>query len=248
MKKIMLNILLSTLFLSLPLLIIGQQSGYGYNSSNKTKCLSDEVRVEIQSKIQENRKKLNLAVNSNLKSNIIDSLIFPLAIADSIPGYAFFNGISQYVDQDISAGIQDYNCLDNTYDGHKGTDFFTFPFPWYLYESDLVHVVSALNGTIVFKQDGNFDRNCSIVAAEEWNGIYIQHADGSTAWYGHFKSGSLTAKSIGENVEKGEYLGVVASSGASSDAHLHLIPIKEIAILLIRILYGKNSYRIKTRE
>jgi len=222
MKKIILNILLSALFLSFPVLLISQQTGFGNNSSNKSKCLSDEARIEIQNKIQENRKKLNLTVNSSLKSDMVDSLIFPLVVADSILGYAYFNGISNYVDQDMTAGIQDYNCLDNTYNGHQGTDFFTFPFPWYLYENDLVHVISASSGTIVYKQDGNFDRNCSIVAAEEWNGIYVQHADGSTVWYGHFKSGSLTSKAIGDYVEKGEYLGVVGSSGASSDAHLHL--------------------------
>ncbi|MCB0643369.1 MAG: T9SS type A sorting domain-containing protein, partial [Phaeodactylibacter sp.] len=45
---------------------------------------------------------------------------------------------------------------------------------------------------------------------------------GSTTWYGHLKSNSLTSKGIGESVAVGEYLGLVGSSGCSSNPHLHL--------------------------
>ncbi len=55
-----------------------------------------------------------------------------------------------------------------------------------------------------------------------WNAVYIQHTDGSIMWYGHLKTNSLTTKSLGETVAKGEYLGVVASSGYSTGAHLHI--------------------------
>ena len=51
--------------------------------------------------------------------------------------------------------------------------------------------------------------------------MYIQHDDGSVAWYGHLKTGSATKKSVGEQVEVGEFLGVMGSSGNSTGPHLH---------------------------
>lgn len=200
--------------------LIGQSNGIGNNNLHETKCLPENTRDWIKQKITENRKLLKLSSNLNLKNNTVDDLSFPLELADSIPGYNDFYGISGYIDHDNTDGILDYNCSQNTYDTHKGSDFFTFPFAWYLYENDLVHVISAAEGTIVFKQDGNPDTNCS--PSGEWNAVYVQHNDGSTLWYGHLKSGSLTTKSIGDEVARGEYLGVVASSGYSGDAHLHI--------------------------
>ena len=47
------------------------------------------------------------------------------------------------------------------------------------------------------------------------------HADGSVAWYGHMKAGSLTNKAVGQTVSSGEYLGIVGSSGNSTGPHLH---------------------------
>ncbi len=82
---------------------------------------------------------------------------------------------------------------------NRGTDFFTCPFPWYRMDYDQVYVVAAAPGVIVFKQDGNFDRNCGFTG-DPWNAVYVQHADGSVAWYGHMKNGSLTPKAVGDNV------------------------------------------------
>jgi len=223
MKNIIHLFSLFVILLSCPVLLIAQQQGYKYDNSNRHKCLSNKQRAEIKKAIQQNREKLNLTVNTNLKNSELDSLIFPIVLAEPVPGYNFINGVSNFVDQDTTdAYIIDYNCLLNTYDNHTGTDFFLFPFAWYLYENDLAHIVSATSGTIVFKQDGNFDQHCEWLDTEQWNAIFIQNPDGSTVWYGHLKSGSLTSKSIGDTVEKGEYLGVVGSSGMSSDAHLHL--------------------------
>jgi hypothetical protein len=41
------------------------------------------------------------------------------------------------------------------------------------------------------------------------------------AWYGHLKRNSLTYKNLGDNIAKGEYLGIVGSSGNSTGPHLH---------------------------
>ncbi|MBL4662049.1 MAG: peptidoglycan DD-metalloendopeptidase family protein, partial [Flavobacteriaceae bacterium] len=116
--------------------------------------------------------------------------------------------------------LGDYYCNERTYDGHKGTDIFTWPFPWFMYENDLVEVIAGEEGVIINKADGFEDDHCECFGS--WNAIYIQHADGSVAWYGHMKSGSLTDKEVGDAVSAGEFLGVVASSGCSSGPHLHL--------------------------
>lgn len=196
------------------------KNGKGKNVDNNTTCLSSETRAQIFKLINQNRKKLNLQTSNKTAKSVVNDLIFPLAMPTTIPGFYNFHAVSAYVDHDSSNGYQDYNCLGNSYNNHKGSDFFTFPFPWYLYENDLVEVVSAAAGTIILKQDGNEDTNCEPVG--DWNAVYVQQADGSTIWYGHLKSGKLTSKAVGDTVEKGEYLGVVASSGRSTDAHLHL--------------------------
>lgn len=192
----------------------------GGNVENNTTCLSPEARAQIFELINQNRKKLNLPIKSKAAKSTVNNLSFPLAMPTSIPGFFNFHGVSAYVDHDSSNNYQDYNCLGNSYNDHTGSDFFTFPFAWYLYENDLVEVVSAAAGTIILKQDGNEDTNCEPMG--EWNAVYVQQDDGSMIWYGHLKSGKLTSKAVGDTVEKGEYLGVVASSGRSTDAHLHL--------------------------
>jgi murein DD-endopeptidase MepM/ murein hydrolase activator NlpD len=74
---------------------------------------------------------------------------------------------------------------------------------------------------IIGKSDNNFDLNCQFCTTCVWNAVYVMHADGSVAWYGHMKAGSLTPKNIGESVAVGEYLGLVGSSGYSTGPHLH---------------------------
>ena len=87
-------------------------------------------------------------------------------------------------------------------------------------DNSQVEITAASSGTIVLKSNGNFDRSCA-TAGGTWNAVYVQHNDGSTAWYGHMKNGSLTAKAVGQTVAQGEYLGVVGSSGNSTGPHLH---------------------------
>lgn len=143
---------------------------------------------------------------------------FPLRKKASLDFNSYY-ALSFFVDHNNSGGILDYNCDTRTYNGHKGTDFFTWPFPWYLYENELVEVIAAASGIIIGKFDGNKDDNCS--CSGNWNAVYIQHSDGSVAWYGHLKKEVLTTKNVGEWVAKGEYLGIVASSGCSTSPHLH---------------------------
>lgn len=143
--------------------------------------------------------------------------------------YLGYYGISNYIDQNTAFPnqLQDYNCGTRTYDlsggyNHRGTDIFSWPFPWTKMDNNEVEIIAAAAGTIIARFDGNPDKNCAFcTSACNWNAVYVRQADGSVAWYGHLKSGTLTSKAIGASVVAGEYLGVMGSSGNSTGPHLH---------------------------
>ncbi len=183
-------------------------------------CLSDEDRDAIRAQLRINVEQLRVDGKLTSSGDREDvQFIWPLQKATGFEWNSYY-GISNYVDQNPTPALGDYYCNERTYDGHKGTDIFTWPFPWYMYENDLVEVIAGEEGVIINKADGFEDDHCDCYGS--WNAIYVQHADGSVAWYGHMKSGSLTEKEVGESVVEGEFLGVVASSGCSSGPHLHL--------------------------
>ena len=185
--------------------------------------LSDQQRQSIQSEIDRNIQRLGL---QPLAVGLSTSLSWPLQGAAGQTDYGY-HGISGFVDHNFAYPNQllDWNCGTRTYDlasgyNHKGTDFFTWPFGWYNMDHDIVEVVAAAPGTIVAKSDGAFDRSCSL-NNNPWNAVYILHADGAVAWYGHLKQNSVTSKAVGAAVVAGEYLGIVGSSGNSTGPHLH---------------------------
>ncbi|HMG16399.1 MAG TPA: peptidoglycan DD-metalloendopeptidase family protein [Saprospiraceae bacterium] len=185
-------------------------------------CLSESQRNDIKLMLAKNIQKLKqegLIIDDPSRDNLNIAFEWPLRKKEALDycGYYF---IGNFVDHDPSTGISDYNCGNRTYDGHQGTDIATWPFPWYIYENNYVEVIAGEDGTIIGKYDGNDDDHCSCLG--DWNAIFIMHADGSQAWYGHMKKNSLNSKVIGQTVVKGEYLGVVASSGCSSGPHLHI--------------------------
>jgi murein DD-endopeptidase MepM/ murein hydrolase activator NlpD len=148
----------------------------------------------------------------------------------AVRGYAgpTFSRVSFHVDHEPAypGQLRDFACGTRTYDrdtgyNHQGTDISIVPDSWNLMSAGQLEIVAAAAGTIVNKSDGNFDRNCQF-NGNPWNAVYVQHDDGSIAWYGHFKNGSTTAKNVGERVAQGEYLGLVGSSGNSTGPHLHL--------------------------
>jgi murein DD-endopeptidase MepM/ murein hydrolase activator NlpD len=139
-----------------------------------------------------------------------------------------YHGISNCVDRNPAYPNQilDYNCgarSDDTSGGHnhQGVDCFTWPFGWLKMSQKTVEIIAAVPGRIIYKADGNFDQSCGF-NNNPWNAVYLEHDDGSIAWYGHMKNGSLTTKVVGDRVARGEYLGAVGSSGNSSGPHLHM--------------------------
>lgn len=213
------------LFLIIILIILGsstfcQELGFGEAlNSSKTECLTPAKRRDILS-ILNNKRMISYSANARTTNNEV-SFILPIGrnVNYDEPGYY---GISNYVDLDETYpnSLMDYNCGIRTYDNHKGTDYFSWPYSWSKMRNDEVHVIAAAEGTIIYKQESNQDRSCSFNSSS-WNAIYLEHSDGSITWYGHLKKNSLTPKIEGDHVESGEFLGVMGSSGNSTGPHLH---------------------------
>ncbi|MCB1048998.1 MAG: peptidoglycan DD-metalloendopeptidase family protein [Acidobacteria bacterium] len=190
-------------------------------------CLRPEERQNIQSQIRAALVYWNAKNPPNRKRSV--NLEWPLR---PVPGlaYADYYGISNFVDHDqrYPDHLLDYQGGQRTYDtadgyNHAGTDIFLWPFPWMSADSGWVEVLAAAPGIIVLKSDGHDDHNCDFDPPDpQWNAVYIRHDDGSVAWYGHLKKGSLTAKAVGAHVSAGEPIGRVGSSGISTGPHLHL--------------------------
>jgi hypothetical protein len=205
-------------------------SGFGfYQPDRSIPCVTPEQHDHITNEIKRSQKELQLkGILPATQDREFNTLFeWPLGLHNGLDDYGY-HGISNFVDQnpEFPNLILDYQCGSRSYDlpsgyNHAGTDFYTWPFSWYKMDNDQVKVVAAAAGVIVYKSDGNFDRNCGFNNGN-WNAVYIQHADGSVAWYGHLKNGSVTGKSVGETVATGEYLGIVGSSGNSTGPHLHL--------------------------
>lgn len=224
------KILLFFIFLINTLIMFSQESGGGefiYNPEN-VPCLTDFQREIIIKDL--NRSKVLLRDKGILlkgdKSKKNPLFIWPLKKADHIK-YNEIWAISNYVDHNTSYPdkITDYKGGTRSYDtqngyNHQGTDIFIWPYRWKMVDDNGLEVIAAAPGQIIYKHDNQFDRNCAF-NNNRWNAIYIKHSDGSVAWYGHVKKGSLTSKEIGNFVAQGEYLGIVASSGNSTGPHLH---------------------------
>ncbi|HEX6942559.1 MAG TPA: peptidoglycan DD-metalloendopeptidase family protein [Gemmatimonadaceae bacterium] len=189
-------------------------------------CLSDDQRSAVIAMLEHNRLQLVREDKLSVAAPAVVSFAWPLRPKPGFtdPGYY---GVGNFVDHNASFpnAVLDYNCGARTYDldtgySHMGTDYFLSPFPWNKMDNGEIQVVAAASGTIIGKSDGNFDRSCDF-SGGEWNAVYVQHADGSMAWYGHLKNGSLTAKGVGQTVAQGEFLGLVGSSGNSPTPHLH---------------------------
>jgi hypothetical protein len=208
--------------------------GYGGEDqvTAESQCVTEEQRAAIWERLRENIAKLRAegviqdAPPAALRATN-PVLTWPLRPAAHLKDEGY-HCLLQFVDQNPSFPnfLLDYNCGTRTYDtsagyNHSGVDYGNWPFEWLKMDQGDVEIVAAAPGFIIGKDDGFFDRSC-VNNSNDWNAVYVQHADGSIAWYGHMRNGSPTSKAVGAPVERGEYLGIVGSSGNSSAVHLHL--------------------------
>ncbi len=187
-----------------------------------TDDVTDAQRSEIQARLAANRAAHGIAPPSEASKNAaLVRFGWPLAVAPSFRDPAVF-AVVNHVDQNPAPGATlDFSCGARTYDGHRGLDVVVWPFPLARMDADEVRVVAAAPGVLVGAEDGNYDRQCSFQPGARWNAAYVQHDDGSVAWYGHMKTGSVTRRPIGSRISAGETLGIVGSSGNSTGPHLH---------------------------
>lgn len=201
---------------------------YKFNP-DKTPCLTtpqkEDIKQLLQKKVETLKAQKKLAF-SNKESIVNPLFIWPVKKASS-NNYNDVWSVSNYVDHNSASPDQltDYNCGTRTYDtasgyNHQGLDIYLWPYTWKLMNEDAAEIVAASSGQIIAKNDGELDNSCDF-NGNQWNAVYVQHNDGSVAWYGHMKNGSTTTKNVGDMVDQGEYLGVVGSSGNSTGPHLH---------------------------
>lgn len=240
MKITLMKPVLFIFLISYGFILYSQEMGggeYQFNTSN-TPCLTAIQRENIIEKLkesQENLKAQNKLIHSNNRA-LSPLFIWPVIKSANVTYHEIWT-ISNYVDHNLAYPNQvtDYNGGSRSYDtptgNHRGIDISTWPYGRKMQDEDGHKVIAASDGQIIYKHDGEFDKNCSF-NPDNWNAVYIQHGDGSVAWYGHLKSGSLTSKSIGSFVTQGEYLGIVGSSGNSTGPHLHFE------------IYEDNSYSL----
>ena len=128
--------------------------------------------------------------------------------------------VNNHVDLDPGPGVRDYRGGRKSYDRHRGTDLDVPNFRWM---DRGFPVLAAAGGRVAAVHDGEFDRNtgCGPFQAHlEPNLVRVTHADGSSTIYAHLARGSVPV-SVGEKVAAGQVLGVVGSSGCSTQPHLH---------------------------
>ena len=196
-------------------------------SFEKTECVTEAQRQEARVIIAAN-KQLILQKNPKAFQHRGGSPLFnsPIRAKAGFNDYGYYS-INNQVDHNLTPNghLLDYECGQRTYDwntgNHEGTDYVLWPYPWKRMQEEIMEVVAAAPGIIIDKRDGFFDLNCINNGNPNWNGIIIEHSDGSQAWYWHFKDAAITTKSIGDTVAEGEYLGAAGSSGSSTIPHLH---------------------------
>ncbi len=147
-------------------------------------------------------------------------LIFPLACTYGKDCWAV-----NYLDVREGEGVQDFECNQKSYDGHKGTDFALGSI---LQMKKGIDVLAAADGVVLRLRDGQSDHlkskdELDAIMAEKkecGNGILIDHGHGLNIFYCQLKQGSISVKPK-QKVSAGEKIAEVGQSGLAEFPHLH---------------------------
>ncbi len=118
-------------------------------------------------------------------------------------------------------GTRDWNCGNHTYGGHRGTDIAIIG----RFEAQDAgrEVVAAAPGRVIRTHDGEFDR-CTTGDCAGGGGfgnhVVVEHTDGKVSYYAHLRNGSVAVRE-GQQLNCGDRVGQVGSSGYSTGPHLH---------------------------
>jgi Peptidase family M23 len=155
--------------------------------------------------------------------------------------------VQQMPDIDPSPRMLDPLCGLATYQGHDGWDIRLRSL------RDIaqgVPVVAVAAGRVARTRDGVIDQvydavedKARVVEKECGNGVLIEHGGGLSSQYCHLKNGSLVVQP-GAQVQKGQRIGAIGSSGLAEFPHVHLVVRRDgrlIEPLTGRLLGDANS-------
>lgn len=131
--------------------------------------------------------------------------------------------VQNHVDHDPGPGARDYRCGRLAYDGHKGTDLRVTDVAAF---REGVAVLAAAPGRVRAVRDGMADASVretgpgAVAGREAGNAVVIDHGDGWVTQYAHMRGGSVAVRP-GEQVERGQKLGLAGLSGNTEFPHLH---------------------------
>ncbi len=131
--------------------------------------------------------------------------------------------VTSYLDVDPGAGVKDYVCGGVSYEGHKGVDIGVGT----MGAADGVAVLASAPGRVVGMRDKIPDINSradnapDIDGVECGNGVMIEHAGGWSTQYCHMRMGSVRVAK-GDDVKRGEVIGMVGLSGKTEHPHIHM--------------------------
>lgn len=138
--------------------------------------------------------------------------------------------IQHLVDRIPGPGIQDFACGAASYEGHEGVDIRVPAL------SDLrrsVAVLAAADGRVVratnSQPDNMLEDGEALFAGNCGNGVTLEHGEGWTTQYCHLVLGSVTVQP-GQMVKRGQPLGNMGVSGATSFPHLHFAVKKDLTV------------------
>ncbi len=129
-----------------------------------------------------------------------------------------------FVDHAVGRGVRDFKCGAHGYDGHKGTDI---ALKNYRAMEDGVPVLAAAPGKVIGLRDGVIDGDIAQAGLQATggrdcgNGVTLKHEGDWRTSYCHLKRNSLVV-SLGQEIERGQKIAEIGSSGAAQFPHLHL--------------------------
>lgn len=126
--------------------------------------------------------------------------------------------LNQNIDGSNNGIIEDYMGTNLSYDGHKGTDFDVASFR----QMDFGYLIrAAADGVVVGIAKPYYDRNFTDPCTSNYaNYVTLKHDGGWKTKYLHLQKDNPLVN-LGDTVQAGDIIGVVGSSGCSTQPHLH---------------------------